>query len=211
MTGLQLAAALAAVVTGVVLCARRKEPLFFKILLYACMCASVSALFTACYALVLGAAPTGFQVGCLGMTGFWFFLLSAYFGALDRLADGGERAYRPYRLAALAFPAALVLALGGSLARWGIGPVLPLLVQGVPMALTLYFAAKHLLLPDVEMGIIRVMRPYNGCVLLLCLCQVLGQMPGLPPQVSVTAQGAGCCLLVLLLPAAERGVRQWFM
>lgn len=211
MTGLQLAAALCAVVIGVVLCVRRKEPLFVKILLYACVCACVGALFSACYALVLGMPPTGFHVGCLGMTGFWFFLLSSYFGALDRLADGGEGAYRPHRLAALAFPAVLVLILGGSLARWGAGPLLPVLVEGVPMVLSAYFAAKHLLLPDVEMGIIRVMRPYNVCVLLLCLCRVLGQLPGLPAAVSETAWAGGCCQLLLLLPAAERGVRKWFM
>lgn len=79
------------------------------------------------------------------------------------------------------------------------------------MVLSAYFAAKHLLLPDVEMGIIRVMRPYNVCVLLLCLCRVLGQLPGLPAAVSETAWAGGCCLLLLLLPAAERGVRKWFM
>lgn len=159
---LRLAASLAALVWGGALCARRKQPLFFKILLFAAASYFLGALFEGCWLLVYGAVPEGFHVGYLGCVGMWFFLFSSYFGAIDRLADGGERMYRPYRLTALLAPLAVLGLTIWSVTLWGAAASLPLLLLVIPMGATLFFALKHLLLPDVETGIIRVMRPYNA-------------------------------------------------
>ncbi len=211
MIALRLGAALAAVCLGGMLCVRRKQPLFFKILLFAAACYLLGALFEGGWQLVYGAGPEGFHVGYLGYAGMWFFLLSSYFGAIDRLADGGERAYRPYRLAALIAPL-LVLALTiGSVLRQGAAASLPLLLLAIPMGLTLYFALKHLLLPDVEMGIIRVMRPYNGYLLLLGLSQAVSLLPGTSSAVRTASTVLLSLLLAGMLPMAEAGVRKWYM
>lgn len=211
MTALPLVAASVAVAYGIWACTRRKQPLFFKILLYACASYGMGALFTASYALVYQTTPTGFHVGLLGYVGAYFFLLSAYFGAIDRLADGGERAYRLYRLAALLAPLAVAGVTMWSVSQAGWAAALPLLPLTVPVGLTLYFALKHLILPDVELGIIRVMRPYNTCVIAFCLCEMISRLPMLDPAVQTVAQCAACLLLVALLPVAERGVRKWFI
>ena len=87
---LRLAASLAALVWGGALCARRKQPLFFKILLFAAGY-FLGALFEGCWLLVYGAVPEGFHVGYLGCVGMWFFLFSSYFGAIDRLAVACKR------------------------------------------------------------------------------------------------------------------------
>ena len=208
---LRLCAALVSVSLGIALCARRKQPLFFKILLFAAASYLLGAVFEGCWTLVYGAAPDGFHIGYLGYVGMWFFLFSSYFGAIDRLADGGERAYRPYRLTALAAPLALLGLTVGSVVRCGAGTSLPLLLLAVPMGATLYFALKHLLLPDVEMGIIRVMRPYNALVLLLGLGQAALLSPGLPDGVRLAVTAAVCVLLAAMLPMAEMGVRKWYM
>lgn len=186
MIPLRLGAALVSVCLGVVLCTRRKQPLFFKILLFAAASYLLGALFEGCWELIYGNAPGGFHVGCLGYVGMWFFLFSSYFGAIDRLADGGEPMYLPYRLAALAAPLAV-------------------------LGLTLYFALKHLLLPDVETGIIRVMRPYNALVILLGLGQTAMLFPGLPGTAQPVVTLLVCVLLTAMLPTAEMGVRKWFM
>ena len=211
MTILRLLAALLAVALGTGACAKRKQPLFFKILLFGCASYFLGALLEGCWMLVYGSAPTGFHVGYLGYMGAWFFLFSAYFGAIDRLADGGERAYLPWRLAALAAPAAVLALAAWSTAARGVGESLPLLLLAIPMALTVYFALKHLLLPDVELGIIRVMRPYNFLVILLGLCQAAALAPGLPAALTSAAEAGVCLLLAALLPVAERGVRKWYM
>ena len=57
MTGLKLAAALVCVLYGGWECIRRKQPLFFKLLLYAMASYLLGTLFTAGYALVYGHEP----------------------------------------------------------------------------------------------------------------------------------------------------------
>lgn len=211
MISLRLAAALVSVCLGGVLCTRRKQPLFFKILLFAAASYLLGALFEGCWALVCGDAPDGFHIGYLGYVGMWFFLFSSYFGAIDRLADGGETVYRPYRLAALAAPLAVLGLTAWSVASHGPSAGLPLLLLVIPMGATLYFAMKHLLLPDVEMGIIRVMRPYNALVLLLGMSQAVLLFPGLPGPAQLAVTLLVCVLLMAMLPAAEMGVRKWYM
>ena len=211
MTGAQAAASLAAAVYGLFLCQRRKQPLFFKILLYGLISYFFGAVFTAAYALVYGAAPAGFHVGYFGHIGMYFFLLSSYYGAMDRLADGGERAYLRYRLLALAAPLCLLAYTGLSVGRMGAAAGLPLIILALPMVLTLYFALKHLIFPDVDMGIIRVMRPYNACVILFCLAEAAALGPLASPETARFFRGLSCLLLLLLLPAAEMGVRKWYI
>lgn len=118
MIALRLAASLAALVLGGTLCARRKQPLFFKILLFAAASCFLDALFEGCWLLVYGTAPEGFHVGYLGCVGMWFFLFSSYFGAIDRLADGGERRHLPYRLAALLAPVAMLPTAEMGVRKW---------------------------------------------------------------------------------------------
>ena len=131
---LRLAASLAALAWGGALCARRKQPLFFKILLFAAASYFLGALFEGCWLLVYGAVPEGFHVGCLGCVGMWFFLFSSYFGAIDRLADGGERMYRPYRLTALLAPLAVLGLTIWSVTLWGVAAASPCSCWSSPWA-----------------------------------------------------------------------------
>lgn len=211
MTVFQLAAALVSVLYGGTACLRRRQPLFFKILLYGLISYLFGAIFTTCYTVVYGIRPSGFHVGYFGHIGAYFFLLSSYYGAIDSLADGREAKYRSLRRAA-AIPVLLLVALSTwSMAETGLSASLPLLLLLLPMAFTLYFAVKHLIFPDVELGIIRVMRPYNACVILFCAAELLGQFTFLPGVVRSVLAFLSCLFLMLLLPLAERGVQKWFI
>lgn len=194
----------AACIYGIVTGLRPKIPLFYKIVVYgfgSYFLASVySILFTALFP-----ENTGFHAGYLGYVGTFFFLFSSYFGALDRLADGRETAYRIYRITAL-IPAFFILICGNGL--WG-------RVLLIPAAGTAYFACKHLTLPDVDMGIIRVMRPYNTIILLFCLIQpfmmelAVGGYSESIPNAFLTF--LNLALAALALPVARMGVRKWFI
>ncbi|MBO5301035.1 MAG: permease [Peptococcaceae bacterium] len=152
---------------------------------------------------------TGFHVGYLGFAGMFFFLFSSYYGAIDSLADGGEPALRTYCI--LAGGAAIVhfavSVCGVALLHKGWW----LLVLIVPMSGTLYFAVKHLLIPDVEMGIIRVLRPYNALICVLCVGMMLfvltGGISGLYTACSVVC----AVLLIVSMIAARNGVRKWYI
>ena len=211
MLGFRFIISLAALCYGINACTRHKQPLFFKIILYGVVSYFFGALFSASYMLVYRIQPAGFHVGYFGHVGMYFFLLSSYYGAMDRLADSGEKNFYIYRFSALAAP----LVLGGlvlySCLKAGLSSSLPLILFVLPMGLTLYFALKHLILPDVELGIIKVMRPYNACVILFCVAEVISQLPQLPQPVVNIALATASIVMLLLLPLAQKGVRQWFI
>ena len=208
-------AALVACIYGVVYTRRRAfTPLFFTIVAYGLASYFLGALYNV---VVWGIMRTGAlralallrygePVGLLGYAGAFLFLFSSYWGALDSLADRHDPSYRPRRFAALLAPvavAALACVLGA--ARQ---PMVALAL--VPVAATSYFAAKHLLIPDVDDGIIRVMRPYNACMLALCLVQPAVQL--LDAGVLYTgACIASAALVAAALPLAGKGVSSWFI
>ena len=224
------AAALIAAVYGLVTGSKKGTPLFYRIVTYAFACYALGTVYDALRMLIAetGALPGltsglsaggssamsfaagsgGFSIGLVGYAGMFFFLFSSYFGALDSLADGRERAYRRYRLAALWAPACIVCEAVALSAFFS--PHVFACIALIPVAATAYYAAKHLVMPDVEMGIIRVMRPYNGCILAICLLQPLVLMDG-----GVSALGIVACAVTALaalasLPSARSGVSKWF-
>ena len=81
----------------------------------------------------------------------------------------------------------------------------------VPMTFTMYFAVKHLIMPDIEMGYIRVLRTYNILIIALCICMMLRIVSA---QDSVLENVSSICIGILLavyLPVARMGVRKWFI
>lgn len=189
---------------GLISGGRPRTPLFYKIVVYAFgsyfLGSAYSILFT-----VLVPNAAGFHAGYMGYVGTFFFLFSSYFGALDRLADGREAAYRIYRIVALV-PPVVILVCGQSF--WN-------RILLIPVAGTAYFACKHLILPDVEMGIIRVMRFYNGCILLFCLIQPFTSELAVDAYAKSFANQIlavlNLVLVALALPTARRGVQKWFI
>lgn len=227
------AAALISTIFGLVQGTKRGIPLFFRIVTYGFACYAMGTLYDILRTALVssGALPAlalkqlsaadpgavmplvtgqaGFSIGLIGYAGAFFFLFSSYVGALDTLADGREPKLRPYRLGALAAPVLIVLE-GALLLPGARDAMAPMALALIPVAGTSYFAAKHLVLPDIEMGIIRVMRPYNACVLAICILQ---------PVVLLAAAGgimhAAACLttaaaVLAALPLARIGVAKWF-
>lgn len=206
MTALIIFGAAFAGLYGIVTLLSGKTPLFYKISVYAFCCNLLSVFYSILHRLLLPDMG-GFHVGFFGHAGTFFFLFSSYFGALDRLADGGEKQYRKYRFTAL-LPSAFILAcsFANILLKNGIWRQLLLL----PVAATAYYCCKHLILPDVEMGIIKVMRPYNAVILLICLIQpfVLSSAVSVPAPL---INAVNAVLTVAALPLAYRGCRKWFI
>lgn len=193
-----------ACVYGFWTCIRPLTPLFYKIIVYAFgsyfLSSAYSLLFRA-----LGGDAMGFHAGYMGYVGTFFFLFSSYFGALDRLADDQNTVNRKYRFLAL-FPAVLILIMAGNIFK---------LILLMPIAGTAYFACKHMLLPDIEMGIIRVLRPYNVIILMFCLNQpftidfLLRNEPA--GMIYLFAKVFNMLLIASALPLAYRGVQKWFI
>ena len=204
----QLVGALVAAAYGAATTITKRVPLFYRIIFFALATYLTGCAYTVLYELLWQPAEAGFHVGYLGTMGMFFFLFSSYYGAMDSLVDGGQAELRKYRLAALTaalafFAGALALALWLDRGLW-----LALVVA--PMAATLYFAVKHLIIPDVEDGIIRVMRSYNAIVAAMCFCMVASLLVPDGPFGMAFAVCVGI-LLAACLPVARAGVRKWFI
>lgn len=188
---------------------RKKMPLFYKILFFAMLTGFMGAVYTVLFALLWPEEGGGFHVGYLGWTGMFFFLFSSYYGAIDSLADDGSAAFCRFRRAAGAlaivfFSISILMIVYFEKGLW-------LVLLLIPMSCTFYFAVKHLVIPDVEMGIIKVMRPYNAAIIGLCICMMLYFFAKISPEVQ-GGLGFFCGIfLVVCLPVARSGVRKWFI
>ena len=209
MIWLRWAGASAALLFGLCTAFRPKTPLFYKIVFFGTASCFLGSCYEALARLLRPSAVQGFHVGWLGYVGLFFFLCSSYYGAINSLADSGDRQFRKYRLMAGTIAAA-VLALGLTGVFWRGEQYGLLSIFTLPVTMAAYFAAKLLLMPDVELGIITAMRPFNALALLLCavqLTQFCWSPAGLAGWLMAAAEGL---LLLAALPVARTGVRKWF-
>lgn len=201
-----LSVAAAASIYGIATSVRPGTPLFYRIVSYGAGSYFLGAVYSTIYTSIYPWS-SGFNAGYLGYMGTFFFLFSSYFGALDRLADGREPEYRIYRAVSIIPPVAVAVSALFICSVWQI-----LLV--IPAAAASYYACKHLIMPDVEMGIIRVMRPYNLIILLFCLIQPL-TLYASESDVSGSLYNILSAVNVLLvaaaLPVARQEVKKWFI
>ena len=206
-----MAGAAVALVYGLCTAFRKRVPLYYKIVFFAMASCFLGLRYCALAQLLWPQGLQGFHVGYFGSVGMYFFLYSSYYGAINSLADDGTKGFRRYRAAA--FLAAALTACLATIGIWTMGTgqrILSTLVL-IPVVATVYFSVKHLIFPDVEMGIIAAMRPFNAMVAALCMLQAA--------DLCLPAAGTGAwvravCMAVLLaacLPVARMGVQRWFM
>lgn len=202
-----LTGAIFSAIYGFITVLKPKVPLFYKIIFYG----FGSYLLAVCYSLLYSALmpdASGFHAGYWGYAGLFFFLFSSYYGAMDRLADNGESQYNKYRILA-GIPASLIIISGISKILNGSAAFEQLFL--IPVAGTAYFSCKHLIFPDIDMGIIRVMRKYNAVILCLCLIQPWSMVTVVEIGQAPVAAALNTFLVILALPLADRGYRKWFI
>jgi len=204
--------ALAGSVYGIVRILGRKKALYLRMVTLGVLCMTLSRLYQVVFLLTQGSLREGFHVGVLGTVGSFMFLFSANFGQMDSLVDDGTARFRRVRLLSFAAPAFilalyLVFLLPGSRLE-------PRIVQGVVTLFIMqcaYFSFKHLIIYDVDLGIIQCLRGYNALVLAYCVLSML-EMIGLTRNVRPLYYAA-CALIgvfaVVLLPILKKGAEKW--
>ncbi len=201
--------ALIAVIFGIFTAFLKRTPLFYRILFLSMVTCLIGTVYSVLYDFLWIQSYFGFHVGYLGFVGMFFFLYSAYYGAYDSIADGKEPFTRKYRLAAAVLAAcyflvSVFLMMLFKKRMW-------MLCLHIPMSLTFYFAVKHLFIPDVEMGIIKVMRPFNAVVIGICLIMPICFYAFSHTMVKMICSIGTGILLAISLPVARNGVRKWFI
>ena len=174
-------------------------------------CAFVSGLFETVQLLIRPDVVGGYQLGLLGLMGEFLFFFSANFGEIDSLGDDGTAAYKKYRVisfvvCALVFTGALVMCRKSILAVSGRIFTLAALVI---IMLALFFHIKHLIIPDVEDGILKSIRYYNLIGMINCIASVLVLLSGQGTVVWTIAFAVKIAMIVAILPVLEKGVAKW--
>lgn len=83
---------------------------------------------------------------------------------------------------------------------------------GACLALLCFISVKHLIIPDIEDGFVRTLRPYNMVLLLLVLVSVVDLCLSGIQQYEVldsVLQMLRDFAMLMLLPMASKGVRKW--
>ena len=154
----------------------------------------------------------GFNVGYLSELGCYQFLFSASYGQMDELVDCREKSLRKYRLMSLISPVivavcyAFILASPLSIENRIIDGVLTAM-----MMLSVYYQTKQLIMPDVEFGILKSIRPYNALAIGMTLITELGMIFAAYDlaYLLMTVTVMLSAIYLVLIPVLGKGVEKW--
>lgn len=204
--------ALAGAIYGIVCIFRKKRPMYFIMIVASVGITAFSRLYEVVYMWTAGEYFRGFHIGILGTIGTFLFVFTANYGAMDTLCDDGSDKFKKYRLAALAAPA-LVLAsyvpilLSKSTAEIKI--CFGFICAVIMMAS--YFNLKHLIIPDVDYGVIKCIRGYN-LLMLIASAAFMFELVGIAFNLGVLLYASTACIGVvslLVIPVLRRGAEKW--
>ncbi len=159
---------------GLAVMYKKKPPLYFKLMVFPIACQVFSRAFYTITLLCYGELPGTFNIGFLGFATFFLFLYFPNVGAIDNLVDEKEKRLSKYRLIPIIVPC---FELAVSVASFFYGYA-QLSVRIFFVVLTLfaglagYFNMKHLIIPDIEGGIISSIRSFNFVCLILEILSV---------------------------------------
>ena len=201
--------------SGVVLgfdCLRPRKPLYSMMIVMGLGCFAIGKVYTLTRQLT-GLETSGiFHVGILGTVGAFAFFFSSNFGQIDSLVDDGSRGNMIYRI----IPLTAVAAMTGIYAFILLSPAAAAekITDGLALSAAAaagYYHLKHLLIPDVDNGIVKCLRGYNALALIFgfgAALELTASAYSLE-RLGYAACAAESIVLVLIVPIMKRGVRNW--
>lgn len=192
---------------------KKGKPLCVQSITMAMASHAVGSIYHLCQTLTSDFVVDGFTPAYLGRIGFFLFLLTASYGQLDRIVDDRTPPMRRASLVALIAPLAAILLYVPNVIIYLV-PVATKVVYAIvwiPAAVSVYYNLKHALIPDLDFGFVKAIRPYNvlatclGFAELLCLTAWDYYYP---TQLAITAVLFGV-LCVSTMIALRKGVEKW--
>lgn len=208
-----LAATISSFIYGISKFFKKGKPLFLQSITMAMGCHALGSIYHLCQTLTTDTVLEGFTPAYLGRIGFFLFLITASYGQMDRIIDDGSKRMLPSRVIALIAPICAILLYLPS----GLMPELPLetkiavLLVWIPATVSVYYNMKHSIIPDLDFGFVRAIKPYN--ILATCLgfaemlCLTAWDFLYNVPLVITAFVFAGLCISMML--AAKKGAEKW--
>ena len=208
-----LFATLISLIYGLIHFFKKGTPLFLQSVTMAMASHALGSVYHLCQTLTTETLVQGFTPAYLGRIGFFLFIITASYGQLDRIVDDGSAEMRPARLIALIAPVfALLLYVPNALMEDVlISTKVSYALVWIPAAISVYFNLKHAIIPNLDFGFIKAIKPYN--ILLLCLefsellCLTAWDYY-YPVQLAITSVLFGI-LCVCTMIVAKKGVDKW--
>ena len=153
-----------------------------------------------------------FHVGMLGTIGAFAFFFSANYGQIDSLVDGGEKIFAKYRVISLS---GIVLAAAVySFVIVSPAPLAEKIIDAIvfiSISAASYFHIKHIIIPDVDYGVVRCLRGYNLlalCYGILCTAEIVSAAYG-AAAVRTAVYVLQCIVTLVIVPVMDMGVKKW--
>ena len=193
----------------------KNGPLFFKMVCWAVICAFFARLFHFSVLMLFNEYDMNINMGTMGVFGSILFFLSANYGQIDGLVDDGSRKAIKARIIALIAPLLLIAIYGYYFMIYHeLWPLSMLINVGIVVLIVLpcsYFSLKHLIIYDVEGGIVKSMRLFNLLAFiyeLMVVAEWITMHMGYFDEYvgSLVVQGI---VLLVIVPVAKMGVKKW--
>ena len=208
-----LAATMFSLIYGLKHFFKKGKPLCLQSITMAMASHTLGSIYHMCQSLTNDELVEGFTPAYLGRIGFFLFILTASYGQLDRIVDDGSSKMRPARILALVAPVmAILLYIPNALIDdVTIATKIVYALVWIPAIFCVYFSLKHAIIPDLDFGFIKAIKPYNIFVLMLCFSELLcltawDYYYPVPMAIAATVFGALCICTMLF---AKKGVEKW--
>lgn len=145
--------------------------MYFLFILLAIMSAFLSRIYYFVSVILYGDVPEVFNLGFIGYAAMFLYMFFANFGQIDMLVDDRKTLKRRYRIIPIIIP---VAELAFAVYSLFFGTVdITIRISFVVIAVVAGFAGylniKHLIVPDVDFGIVKSIRGYNLIAILIGL------------------------------------------
>jgi len=197
---------------GVIKLFRPKVALFKQLVVCAIGCMMLGRIYDLLFIIVDKQLSPVFNVGMLGITGGFLFLSSASFGQMDGLVDNRDKSLAKYRLISLIAPIYMAGVYVYVILKLSILSEILFLATGYfVLGLSSYYSLKHIIIPDVEFGIIDSIRGYSVVALILAVLysiQIVADKFSHQTLRIVIAILMSICYIIII-PVLERGSKKW--
>ena len=207
-----LVATLFSLIYGLANFFKKGMPIFLQSLTMAMASYCLSVIYHLCQTLISEAILDSFTHAYLGRMGLFMFLITASYGQLDRIVDDRSPKTKSARLIALIAPVcAALLYIPNYFADSPYFTKISYALIWIPATISVYFNLKHAIIPDLDFGFIKAIKPYNVFVLCLSFSELLSltawdYFNSIWIAVMSTVFGVLC---VCTMISAKKGVKKW--
>ena len=199
-------------VYGIVHIFKSKRPMYFIMIVASVGVTAFCRLYEVVYMWIAGEYFRGFHIGILGTIGTFLFVFTASFGAMDSLGDDGSEKLKKYRFIALIAPLIIAMAYVPILMSQATTMVkICLGMICLVISMSSYYNLKHLIIPDVDYGIIKCIRAYNLLMLINGVFHMY-ELIGIAFNTTVFLYISSSCIAIvslLVVPVLKRGAEKW--